>query len=107
MKIQRIQFYCRYQAVGTLGYWIKNGEKKIKLLGKEIKVNSKVEAIDGFSAHADYRELIDWADNFKEKPQKIFITHGEEKEANALKQKLEKLEYNCYIPSLYEEIELK
>ena len=34
-----------------------------------MKVNSKVEAIDGFSAHADYRELIDWADNFKEKPQ--------------------------------------
>ncbi|MFH1248769.1 MAG: MBL fold metallo-hydrolase, partial [archaeon] len=43
-----------YQVEGTLGYWLKNGEKKIDLLGENVEVGSRIESIEGFSAHADY-----------------------------------------------------
>ena len=45
--------FVGYQAQGTLGYWIKKGEKRIRLLGQQVDVNAKIESIEGFSAHAD------------------------------------------------------
>ena len=99
--------FVGYQATGTLGYWIKNKEKKIRLLGQEVLVKAHIESIDGFSAHADYNELISWLNNFKEKPKKVFICHGEEEQALAFKKRIEKLGYSSYIPELYEEIVLE
>ena len=98
--------FVGYQAKGTLGYWIKAKEKKVRLLGVEARVKANIEVIDGFSAHADYTELIDWLDNFREKPKKIIITHGEEEQARAFQKRLKKIGYVSYIPELYEEIEL-
>lgn len=98
--------FVGYQARGTLGYWIKAKEKKVKLLGVQVKVRSNIEAIDGFSAHADYIELIDWLKNLKEPPKKIIITHGEEMQSKAFQKRLNKIGYNAHVPELYEEIEL-
>jgi len=81
--------FVGYQVQGTLGYWIKKGEKRVRLLGTEIDVNAKVESIDR---------------SFKAK--KVFICHGEEKTCFKFAKKVEKLGFKTYIPSLKEEIKL-
>ncbi len=98
--------FVGYQAQGTLGYWIKKGEKKIRLLGMQLSVKAKIESIEGYSAHADYSELISWLKNFSPKPKKVFITHGEEVQAQAFSKRISKLGFVNYIPSMNEEIEL-
>lgn len=98
--------FVGFQVQGTLGYWLKKGEKRIRLLGVEVDVKAKIEAIEGFSGHADYKELIEWLNNFKPKPKKVFITHGEEEQIKSFSEKITKLGYNNYIPSMNEELEI-
>jgi metallo-beta-lactamase family protein len=98
--------FIGYQAEGTLGYWIKQKEKNIRLLGTQVRVNAKIEAIDGFSAHADYEGLIEWLKDFKTKPKKVYICHGEEKQSLAFQKRIEKEGFNAYVPSEGEKIKL-
>jgi metallo-beta-lactamase family protein len=95
-----------YQAEGTLGYWLKKGEKKVKLLGVELAVKAKIESIDGFSAHADYHELIKWLNNFSPKPKKVFIIHGEEAQAFAFSKRIIKEGFVNAVPSMDEELKI-
>jgi metallo-beta-lactamase family protein len=98
--------FVGFQVEGTLGSWIKKGEKNIHLLGKEIEVNAKIESIEGFSAHADRVGLLKWLKNFSVKPKKIFIIHGDEDQQIPLSKTLAKEKYESYIPSLNETIEI-
>ena len=91
-----------YQAEGTRGHRLFLHEKEIKIHGNMIPINAKVEMLENISAHADSRELLDWINNFKNKPT-VFITHGEKKSAAALKQKIQdKYNCECIIPSMEE-----
>jgi len=98
--------FVGFQAQGTLGYWLKQGEKRVRLLGVEINVNAKIESIDSFSGHADYNELIQWLKNFSPKPKKIFITHGEEQQGLAFSKRIAKEGFVNYVPVMGETIEL-
>ncbi|WP_456480705.1 MBL fold metallo-hydrolase [Nautilia sp.] len=68
--------FVGYQAKGTLGREIIDGAKFIKIFHEEIIVKSKIHTINGFSAHADQKELIEWMNEF-EKLDRIFLIHGE------------------------------
>ncbi|MDW7668237.1 MAG: MBL fold metallo-hydrolase [Bacillota bacterium] len=70
--------FVGYQADGTLGQRLKDGEKEVKILGEEIKVNAKIYSIEGFSGHGDRDDLISWLKELKSAPKKTFIVHGEE-----------------------------
>lgn len=70
--------FVGYQAEGTLGRRILDGEKKVRIHGEEIAVKADIEIIDGFSSHADQSGLLDWLSNFKTKPELVFLVHGEE-----------------------------
>jgi metallo-beta-lactamase family protein len=98
--------FVGFQVDGTLGYWIKKGEKSIHLLGREVQVKSKIEVIEGFSAHADRVGLQKWLKNYSSKPKKVFIIHGDEDQQVALSKTLAKDKYESYIPSLGEEIKI-
>ena len=76
--------FVGYQAQGTLGRILLDGVKKVKLLGEEIEVNLSIYDLEGFSGHADQKTLLNFVDNFKRKPKKIFLTHGEEGPATVL-----------------------
>ncbi|MDI6850884.1 MAG: MBL fold metallo-hydrolase [bacterium] len=80
--------FVGYQAKGTLGRRIVDGEKEVEIYGETIRVNSKIYTINGFSAHADQQEILDWISAVN-KNAKIVITHGEESERDVLAQKLE------------------
>jgi metallo-beta-lactamase family protein len=73
--------FVGYQAVGTLGRRIVNGEKEVRILGQEYPVRATIAEIGGFSAHADKTELLDWLKSLKKRPRKIFVVHGEENSA--------------------------
>jgi len=67
-----------YQAKGTLGRKIYEGQKKVKIFREEVKVNAKISAIGAFSAHADMNKLTKWLQPEDGKiPEKIFLVHGD------------------------------
>ncbi|HSD14816.1 MAG TPA: MBL fold metallo-hydrolase, partial [Flavobacterium sp.] len=73
-----------YQAEGSKGRRLQNGEKTIRIFGQEIEVNAKIFTIHGLSAHADRNELLQWLSGFKQPPQRTFVIHGEADSAGAL-----------------------
>lgn len=90
--------FVGYQAQGSLGRRLLEGVKKVKIMGEEISVKATIYNLEGFSAHADQQELIDWLSHFKKSPS-VFIVHGEHAAAapfSALIQ--ERLNYSTYIP---------
>lgn len=68
--------FVGYQVRGTLGRSIVDGEKLIKIYGEDIIAKAKIYTINGFSAHADQSELIEWMrpiDGLKN----VRLIHGE------------------------------
>ena len=68
--------FVGYQVEGTLGRKIVDGAKKIQIFNEDIIIKASVHTINGFSAHADQNDLIEWMQNFK-RLDKIFLIHGE------------------------------
>ena len=100
--------FVGYQAEGTRGRKLLEGEKELKVYGVWVPFNMQVAEIEGLSAHADHAELIEWMGDIKNKPERIFIVHGEKESAEALQKGIkETYGWNTEIPQLYtiEEIE--
>ncbi|MHC4808678.1 MAG: MBL fold metallo-hydrolase RNA specificity domain-containing protein, partial [Planctomycetota bacterium] len=70
-----------YQAIGTLGRRIVDGEKEVRILGQDYQVKARVVRIHGFSAHADRDELLEWLRELEAPPRGVFVVHGETKSA--------------------------
>ena len=66
-----------FQARGTLGRRLVDGEKQVRLLGEEVAVRASIHTVGGLSAHADQDGLLDWCRQFKSPPKRTFIVHGE------------------------------
>lgn len=99
--------FTGYQAGGTRGARMLNGEREIKIHGHMIPINARIESLDNISAHADYEEILNWLSHFKHNPQSVFITHGESQAANSLKDKIEaKFSWHCIIPTYMQTIDL-
>lgn len=70
--------FVGYQAVGTLGRAIIEGAEEVKLFGEPIQVRAEIRQLVGVSGHADKNGLLDWLNGFKEKPERVFVVHGED-----------------------------
>lgn len=70
--------FVGYQANGTTGRIIVDGIDEIKLFGEPIQVKAEIAQLPGASGHADKAGLIKWISAFKNKPQKVFVVHGED-----------------------------
>jgi len=91
--------FVGYQSQGTRGARLISGEKEIKIHGAMIPVEAEIICMHSLSAHADYNEILKWLHGFKGAPKKVFITHGEIKAAESLKEKIEDdLNWPCNIP---------
>ncbi|GAA0880042.1 MBL fold metallo-hydrolase [Algoriphagus jejuensis] len=92
-----------FQAEGTRGRRLLDGEPTLKIYGTDVPVKAKVYHIEGLSAHADQSELIAWAEGFSDSPKRVFIVHGEKESAEALAFKLkDELGWNTIIPQYLE-----
>lgn len=99
--------FTGYQAEGTRGEALVHGAKNIKIHGEYFPVRAEIVLQDSLSAHADYRDILNWLENFQRPPREIFITHGEPKQADALRLKIqEKFGWNCRVPEYLETVNL-
>ena len=70
--------FVGYQAIGTLGRALIEGATEVKLFGETVSVGAEIRQMPGVSGHADVNGLMTWIKAFKEKPQKVFVTHGDD-----------------------------
>ncbi len=99
--------FAGFQAAGSRGRRIIEGEKSIRIFGEDVPVNCYVREIKGLSAHADQSELMKWLSNFKRSPKMTFIMHGEIESATTFSKLIEsKLGWKTAIPEYLETVEL-
>lgn len=99
--------FVGYQAEGSLGRRILNGEKTVRIHGEEIHVCANIRTIEAFSAHADQTALINWLRNFKTVPKKVILVHGEDDALNKLSEKIkQELHFPVMIPEWLDSIQL-
>jgi len=100
--------FVGYQAGGTIGRKIFDGQPVVEIEDREYNIKLNVDAIGGYSAHADQPKSIEWLSNFdRSKLKKIFIVHGEKEKAEALALGIKnEIGIETHIPILYEEVTL-
>ena len=100
--------FIGYQAEGTRGRSILEGQQLVKIHGEEITVKARVENIPGYSAHADYNEILAWLMGFNRPPKQTFIVHGEPIASQALAEKIRQtLHWETVIPKFGEGFQLE
>lgn len=79
-----------YQAVGTLGRLLQEGEKSVLIKGETVKVEARILQIHGFSAHKDSNHLLEWVGSLAEKGRlkKVFFVLGEPKSSMYIAQRV-------------------
>jgi metallo-beta-lactamase family protein len=80
--------FVGFQAAGTRGRRLVDGEKEVRIFGEFVPVRAHIERLDNLSAHADSREILRWMGGFKRAPEKVFMVHGEPGAQEALKDKI-------------------
>jgi metallo-beta-lactamase family protein len=106
-KRQNTIMFVGYQAVGTLGRQIVDGQKRVRILGQEYPVKARVARINGFSAHADREELLQWLNGLKKPPRKLFVVHGESESARHFADYIgQKMGWEVAVPAYQDQITL-
>ncbi|WP_262697026.1 MBL fold metallo-hydrolase RNA specificity domain-containing protein [Pontibacter oryzae] len=77
-----------FQAPGTRGSLLASGTSDVKIHGKYYPVKAEVLQINSLSAHADQADLLWWMGHIKNKPQQVFINHGELQASETLRLKI-------------------
>lgn len=97
-----------YAAENTPGGLLMSGAEKIRLFGKELQVKARIVRMESFSAHGDYKEMINYLrSQDKNKLRKIFLVHGNQDALTGFKEHLLNEQYmEVLIPHLGESVEL-
>ncbi|XLS30716.1 MBL fold metallo-hydrolase RNA specificity domain-containing protein [Flavobacteriaceae bacterium M23B6Z8] len=96
-----------YQADGTRGRQLQEGIRELRIFGKYVAINAEIKHLHSLSAHADQSELLDWMSQLNNKPQKIFLIHGEPGTADAFRVKIRDVYgWEATVPSLGETFSL-
>ena len=91
--------FVGYQAVGTPGRALLEGTQEIKLFGEPVHVAAKICRMPGISGHAAVNGLVDWIKASEVKPQKVFVTHGEDTVTELFAARLrDEMNYDAYAP---------
>jgi len=99
--------FVGYQAGGTLGRRVADGEKEVRVLGQWVPVRCQSVKIGGFSAHADWQEVIRWLQDLPSPPRRVFITHGEVGSATAMAEHIrQRFGWQIEVPEHGEQFEL-
>ena len=74
--------FVGYQAEGTLGRQIVDGQNPVRILGRMWDVRARIVQIESFSAHADRPDLERWLGALETPPRTVFVVHGESEASN-------------------------
>ena len=97
-----------FQAEHTLGRRIVERRPMIKVFGEEMPLRARVEVLNGYSAHADRRELNRWIDGVASgggtrKPP-VCLVHGEPPSQDALASQMSQRGFQVRIPAPGDEV---
>lgn len=96
-----------YQAEGTRGRKLLEGDKEVKIRGKYYPVLATIFEIEALSAHGDQKDLLNWLSALENKPKKVFLVHGETEPANVLRLKImEQYGFDCDVALMGQEFDL-
>lgn len=99
--------FVGYQAVGTRGRDLQQGNRSIKFFGNYQEMKCEIKSISSMSAHGDREEMIDWMKHIQDAPNTVFLNHGEPHQTNSFRVKIEtELGWHVEIPKLNEIFEL-
>ncbi len=79
--------FVSYQVEGTLGNRLKNGAREVSLMGRNgkveaLKVNLRVESVEGFSGHSDRNQLFAFLKRISPRPSRVILGHGERRKTD-------------------------
>lgn len=77
-----------FQARGTLGRRLVDGQQSVSIMGEKIRVRAKIHTLGGFSAHAGQSELVQWLAPMRDSGPRVCLTHGEEGPRRALAERV-------------------
>ena len=106
--------FVGYQGEGTLGGHLVRGADSARISGHQVPVKATVRSLDGFSAHADEPELLDWLGNFVRGrrpgdpgvPRDVYLVHGDPPAQAALLPKVEGLGFRTTVPAWLQTVSL-
>ena len=105
--------FVSYQIEGTLGRRVQKGLKEVSMVNAEgkieiIKVELKVESIEGFSGHSDRRQILKYIRQVTPKPERVIVCHGEKAKCQNLVNTLQRnYKINATAPDILESIRLR
>jgi metallo-beta-lactamase family protein len=83
-----IILFVGYCAENTLGWKLRNGMKRVSILGDEFEVRAQIETLDSYSGHADHDELLAYFDRIGGPKKEVFLVHGEPERSETLREAL-------------------
>ncbi|MGI9472950.1 MAG: MBL fold metallo-hydrolase RNA specificity domain-containing protein [Rubripirellula sp.] len=85
--------FVGYQARGTPGHFISRGSEWVHLNGRRYDVRASVHRIQGYSAHGDQADLVEFVETMEESPKEIRLVHGDYQPKLILSETLSDLGY--------------
>jgi len=99
--------FVGYQAAGTVGRRVQDGEREVRIMKNWIPVRCHVRKVEGFSAHADWHGVIRWLEGLPAAPKTVFTTHGEPDAAAAMAQHIrDRFGWDVAVPEYMQRVEL-
>jgi metallo-beta-lactamase family protein len=99
--------FVGYQAAGTTGRRVQDGEREVKIMKEWVPVRCQVEKVEGFSAHADWKAVLRWLEGLPAAPKTVFTTHGEPDAAAAMAGHIrERFGWNVVVPGYQQTVDL-
>ncbi len=106
--------FVGYQGEGTLGGHLMRGADRARINGRDMPVRATIRSLDGFSAHADEPELLDWLGGFIRGrkpgdpgvPARVYLVHGDPPAQAAIAPKVAELGLSVEVPAWHQTVPL-
>lgn len=99
--------FSGFQAGGTRGRAMIDGQREVKIHGEWIDIRAEVADLEMLSAHADANEIMRWLSGFRTAPKETFIVHGEPAASDALRRRIEaELNWKCSVVQIGKRLDL-
>jgi metallo-beta-lactamase family protein len=96
-----------YASPNTPAGQLRDGAKKLNLFDKDLQVRAEVEVMDSFSAHGDYKEILQMIGNQRDTCKNLFLVHGDYAVQKVFKNYLEDNGFaRVEIPGLGDEVKI-
>ena len=110
---KNVLLFVSYQIEGTLGSRLKNGINEVSMMGRNgkieaIKVNLRIDSVEGFSGHSDRNQLLSFLRRISPKPSKIVVGHGERHKVDSFAHAVSRMyKVKTVAPDVLETLRLK